>query len=98
MITVGSVPVSVVGVVHVVAVRYRLVPTAGPMFVTMDGMSQVRQRMFIVMAIMRRVRVTFVHVIDMSLALGARVSASGPVCVVVIVRVVLGGCHLSSLL
>jgi hypothetical protein len=98
MITIGSVPVSVVGVVHVVVVRYRLVTTAGPMFVTVDGMSQVRQRMLIVMAIMRRVRVPFVHVIDMSLALGARVSASGPVYVVVIVRVVLGGCHLSSLL
>ena len=98
MITIGSMPMSVVGVVHVVAVRYRVVTTARPMFVTVGGVSQVRKWMLIVMAIMRRMSVPFVHVVDMSLALGACVSAPGPVYVVVIVSVVLGGCHLSSLL
>jgi hypothetical protein len=98
MVTIGSMPVSVVGVVHVIAVRYGLVSTAGPMFVTVGGVSQVRQRMLVVMAIMRRVSVSFVHVVDMSLALGACVSAAGSVLVVVIVSVVLGGCHRSSLL
>jgi len=98
MITIGSMPMSVVVVVHVVAMRYRLVTTAGPMFVAVGGVSQVRKWMLIVVAIMRRMSVPFVHVVDMSLALGACVSASGPVYVVVIVSVVLGGCHLSSLL
>jgi hypothetical protein len=98
MITIGCMPVSVVGVVDMVVVRYRLVPAAGPMQVAMGGMGQVRERMLVVMVIMRRVRMPFVHVVDMSFALGACVSAAGPVYMVVVVSVVLGRCHLSSLL
>ncbi len=98
MITVGSVPVSIMGVVDVVAVRDRLVPAARAMHMTVAGMRQVRERMFIVVAVVRRVSMPFVHVVDMSLALGACMPAARPVHVVMIVNVMLGGCHGSSLL
>jgi hypothetical protein len=66
--------------------------------VTVARMRQVRERMLIVMAVVRRVRVAFVHVIDMIFALGAGMAAGRPVLVVVIVDPMLGGCHASSLL
>jgi|SRR5271165_4007902 len=98
MITIGRMPVPVVRVVNVAAMRDRLVPAAGTMNVTMAGMSQVRERMLIVVALVRRVGVSFVHVVDMSFALGACMSAARPVHMVVIVNLMLGGCHGSSLL
>jgi hypothetical protein len=98
MITIDSVPVPVVGVVDVVAVRYRLVPAAGSVQVAVHGVGQMRERMLVVVAIMRRVGVSFMHVVNMSLALCACVSAAGPVHVVVIVNAMLAGCHRSSLL
>jgi hypothetical protein len=98
MITIGRMPVPVMGVIDVVPVRYRIVAAARAVRVAVGGMSQMRQRMLVVMAIMRRVRVSLVHVVDMSLALGARVSAARAVLVLVIVNVMVGGCHPSSLL
>jgi hypothetical protein len=98
MITVGRVPMSIVRVVDVVVVRYRLVAAAGAVDVSVPDVGQVRERMFVVVAFMRRVRVSFVHVIDMSLALGAGVPAAGPVYVIVVVNVMVSECHRSSLL
>jgi hypothetical protein len=98
MIAVGGVPVPIVGVVDVVAVRNWLVPAAGAMHVAMAGVCQVRERMLIVVAVVRRVSMSFVHVVDMSLALGACMPAARPVYVVMIVNLMLGGCHVSSLL
>jgi hypothetical protein len=98
MITVGRVPMSIVRVVDVVVVRYRLVAAAGAVDVSVPDVGQVRERMFVVVAFMRRVGVSFVHVIDMSLALGAGVSAAGSVYVIVVVNVMISECHRSSLL
>jgi hypothetical protein len=98
MITIGSMPVPVVGVVNVAAVRDRLVPAAGPMKVAVAGMSQVRERMLIVVALVRRVGMSFVHIVDMPFALGACMPAARPVHMVMIVNLMLGGCHGSSLL
>jgi hypothetical protein len=98
VIAVGGMPVPVVGIVDVVAVRNRVVPAARPVRVTVGGMRQVRERMLIVVIVVRRVRVSFVHIVDMTLALGACMSAGRAVLVVVIVNPMLGGCHASSLL
>lgn len=98
MITVGGVPMSVMGVVEVAVVRYRLVPAAGAVYVSVAGMGQVRERMLVVVPVMRRVGVSFVHIVNVSLALGAGVSAAGAVYVIVVVNVMLVGCHRSSLL
>lgn len=98
MITVGRVPMAVVGVVDVAVVRYRLVATAGAMHVSVARVGQVRERMLVVVVVMRRVGVSFVHIVNVSLALGAGVSAVGAVRVIVVVNVMLGGCHRSSLL
>jgi hypothetical protein len=54
--------------------------------------------MLIVVAVVRRVSMSFVHVVDVSLALGACMPAARPVHVVMIVNLMLGGCHGSSLL
>src|SRR5215472_6237123 len=93
MITIGSVPVPVVGVVDVVAMLYRLVSAPGSMVMAVLGVRQVRERMLIVVAFVRRMGVSFVHVVDVSLALGPCVSATGPVHVVVIMDMMLGGSH-----
>lgn len=98
MITIGSMPVPVVGVVDMIVMRYRLVSAPGSMVMGMLGVRQVRERMLVVVALVRRVGVSFVHVVDVSLALGACVSATGSVHVVVIVDLMLGGNHPSSLL
>jgi hypothetical protein len=98
MVAICSVPVPVVGVVDVVAVRDRLVPAARPVDVAMAGMGQVRERVLIVMVVMRSVGVSFVHVVDMPFSLGARMPAAGPVYMVMIVNLMLSGCHGSSLL
>jgi len=98
MIAINSMPVPVVGVVDVLVVRYGFVAATRPVYVVMPGMSQMRERMLVIVAIMRRVCVSFVHVVDVSFALRARVPAAWPVYVVVIVMLMLGGCHASSLL
>jgi hypothetical protein len=98
MITIDGMPVPVVGIVDVVPVRYRLVAAAGSVHMGVAGMGQVRERVLVVVAIMRRVSVPFVHVVDMPLALGAWVPAAGPVHVVMVMNLMLGVCHLSSLL
>jgi hypothetical protein len=99
MVAVGSVPVPVMGIVDMVTVGNRLVAAAGPVCVRVAGVGQVRQRMLVVMAVMRSVRMTFVHVIRMSLALGAGVPAPGPVRVLGVgMNVMTGSCHGSSLL
>ena len=68
------------------------------MVMGMLGVRQVRERMLVVVAFVRRVGVSLVHVVDVSLALGACVSATGSVHVVVSVDLMLGGSHPSSLL
>jgi hypothetical protein len=99
MVAVGSVPVPVMGIVDMITVGNRLVAAAGPVRVRVAGVGQVRQRMLVVMAVMRSVRMTFVHVIRMSLALGAGVPASGPVRVLGVgMNVMTGSYHDSSLL
>jgi hypothetical protein len=98
VIPVGGVPVPVVGVVDVAAVRDRFVPAAGAVHVAVPGMGQVRERMLIVVIVVRRVRVSFMHVVDMALALGACMPAGRAVLVVMIVNPMLGGCHATSLL
>jgi hypothetical protein len=99
MVAVGGVPVPVMGVVDMITVRNRLMPAAGSVRVRVGGVGQVRQRMLVVMPVMRSVRMTFVHVIRMSLAIGARVPAAGPVLVLGVgMNVMTGSCHRSSLL
>jgi hypothetical protein len=98
MVAVGRVPVPRVGVVDMIAVRDRLVPASRPVHVLVTSMGKVGQRMLIVMAVMRSVGMSFVHVVDMALALGACVPATRPVDVIMLVNVMLAGCHGSSLL
>jgi hypothetical protein len=77
VVVVGGVAVPVVHVVDMVAVRERLMPAAGPVSVfVVAGMSQVRQRVLVVMALMGGVGMAFVDVVGMALALHAGVPAS----------------------
>ena len=69
VVVVGGVAVPVVRVVDMVAVRERLMPAAGPVSVFVAGMSQVRQRVLVVMALMGGVGMAFVDVVDVALAL-----------------------------
>jgi hypothetical protein len=66
------------------------------------GVRQMRQRMLVVMPLVRRVGVALVHVVDVSVALHAGVAAPCPVLVIGVlvppVGVVIGRCHCSSLL
>jgi hypothetical protein len=98
VIAIGRVPVPVVVVVDVVAMRDRLMPAAGAMRVDMPGMGEVRQRMLIVVVVMRGMGMSFMDIVDVSLALGACMPAAGPVDVIMLVNLMLGGCHGSSLL
>ena len=86
------------GVVDVIAVRDRLMPAVWAVHVDMAGMGQVRQRMLVVVVLVRRVGVAFVDVVGVAFALGAGMPAAGPVDVLVVGEdMVLGG-HGSSLL
>ena len=98
VIAVGSVPVAVVGVVHVIPVRNRLVTTVGAVRVGVPGMGQVRQRVLVVMALMRRVCMAFVYVVDVSFALCPGMAAVGSVDVIMPVKLMLLASHDSSLL
>jgi hypothetical protein len=97
VITIGRMPVPVVRIVHVVLVRDGLVSAARAVGMNMAGMRQVRQRVLIVVAVMRCVGMTLVHVVDMSFALSAGVAAARPVPMRMLVNVMLV-CHGSSLL
>ena len=91
--------VAVVLVVNVAAVSDGLVPTVWPVGVPVARVSQVRQGMLVVVARVLRVGMALMNVVDMALALHARVPAAGPMVVVVIgMNFMPGGCHGSSLL
>jgi hypothetical protein len=99
MVAIGGVPVPVVGVVDMITVSDGLVSAAGPVHMRVAGMGKVRQRMLVVMSLMRRVGMAFVHVVDVTLALGAGMPAAWPVLVVRVgVYFMLGSYHGSSLL
>ena len=98
VVAVRRVPVPVVGVVDVIAMRDWLVPAARAMHVDVARMGQVRERMLVVVIVMGRVGVPFVDVVDVPFALGARVPAARPVSVRMKVNVMLLLCHGSSLL
>jgi hypothetical protein len=72
---VGGMVVPVMNVVHVVAVAHGVVPTAGFVSVLVFVVGRVRQRVLVVMTLMRRVRVTIVHVVGMSVMPDASVPA-----------------------
>ncbi|MGH3300667.1 MAG: hypothetical protein ACRDOK_03105 [Streptosporangiaceae bacterium] len=102
VIAVDGVPVSVVHVVDVVFVRHGPVAAVRPVLVLVLGVSQVRQRVLVIMPVVRCVGVAFVHVVDVSFALHARVAAARAMLVFVVpvalIGVVVGCCHCSSLL
>jgi len=99
MVAVGGVAVTVVGIVDVVPVHDGLMPAAGSVAVHVPWMGQVRQRMLVVVPVMRRVRVAIVDVVSVTLALGTGMPAARSVVMLrVDVRVVVGSCHGSSLL
>jgi|HubBroStandDraft_1064217.scaffolds.fasta_scaffold18543_3 hypothetical protein len=79
MVVMSRVAVSFMIEVHVVAMRYRLVPAAGLVRVAVAGVDQVRQRMLVVMVVMRAVGMAFVDVIDMIRALHPGMFAAGSV-------------------
>jgi len=97
MVTVGRVPVPVVDVVDVLVVRHRIVAAAWSVLMLMTRVSQVRQRVFVIVPLVRRVRVPLVHVVDVSFSLHARMTATRPM-LMAVVRVLgmIGGCHGSS--
>jgi hypothetical protein len=83
----------------VVPVHHGLMAAAGPVTVHVSRMGQVRQRMLVVVPVMRRVRVAIVDVVGVTLALGAGMPAARSVLMLGMdVRVMAGGCHGSSLL
>jgi hypothetical protein len=96
MVAIGGVPVPVVVVVDMVVVGDRLVPAAGSVPVGMPGMGEVRQRMLVVMSVMRSVRMALVNVVNVSLALGAGMAAVRPVLVAMGSVDFMLGCHDSS--
>ena len=99
MVAVGGMPVPVVGVVDMITVSDGLVAAARPVRVRVPGVRQMRQRMLVVMPVMRRMRMAFVHVVDVLRALGAGMPAARAVLVVgVSVDFMRGGYHGSSLL
>jgi hypothetical protein len=98
VVAIGRVPVPVMYVIDVAAMRDRLVPAARAVCVDMARVCEMRQRMLVVMVAMGRVGMPFVHIVDMAFALGACVPAARPVSVVMKVNVMLLLCHDSSLL
>jgi hypothetical protein len=97
VVTVGSVPVPVVDVVHVAVVRDGIVAAAWSVIMLMICVSQVRQRVLVIVPLMRGMGVPLVHVVDMPFSLHARMTAAGSVFVALVcVRVMIGGCHCSS--
>lgn len=99
VIAIRGMPVAAVRVVNVVPVPDGLVAAARPVNVLVSRMGQVRQRVLVVVLRMRRVSVAFVDIVRMALPFGARVPAARAVNMLrVNVRVMVSGCHGSSLL
>ncbi len=99
VVAVGGMPVPVMGVVDMVTVGNQLVPAAGPVHVRVGGVGQVRQRMLVVVPVMRSVRMALVHVVGVPLALGTGVPAARAVFVLGVgMNLMIGSCHGSSLL
>jgi hypothetical protein len=73
---VGSVPVPIVDIVHVIAVLHGVVAAARFVSVAVLSVRYVRQRVLVIVAFVGRVRVTFVDVIGMSVMLEASVPAA----------------------
>jgi hypothetical protein len=91
------VPVPVVHVVDVLFVRHGLVAAVRSVPVPVLGVRQVRQRVLVIVSVVRRVGMAFVHVVHVPLALHARVAAVGTMLVVFVpvarMGVVVGRCH-----
>lgn len=102
MVAVDRVPVPVVHVVDVVIVWDGVVAAVRPVFVLVLGVCQVRQRVLVIVPLVRCVGVAFVHVVDVSCALHARVAAAGAVLVLAVpvppMSLVVRRYHCSSLL
>jgi hypothetical protein len=79
MALVGSVPVPVVDVVRVVAVRQGFMPAAVAVCVRVLLMSDMRQGMFVIMIPVDGVRVPLMDVVNMTLVRGGGVPALWPV-------------------
>ncbi len=90
---------AVMRVVDMIPVRNRVVPAARPVHVTVPRVGQVRQRMLVVMPVMRRMSVAIVDVVSMTLTLSAGMPAIRAVLVLGMkMRLVVSSCHGSSLL
>ena len=99
VIAIGGVAVPVVLEVEMVAVSDRLMAAAWPVSVLVAGVSQVGQRMLVVMPGMFGMGMAFVNVVDVTLALHAGMPTAGPMDVVVCsMNFMAAGCHGSSLL
>jgi hypothetical protein len=91
--------VAVVVVVDMAAVSDGLMPAVWPVSVLVAGVGQVGQRMLVVVARVLGMGMTFMNVVDMTLALHAGVPAVRPVGVVVCTMyLMVSACHGSSLL
>jgi hypothetical protein len=98
VVAVGRVPVPVMCVIDVVAMRDRLVPAARTVRMDMARVGEMRQRMLVVVVAMGGVGMPFVYIVDMAFALGACVPAARPMSVGMKVNVMFLLCHDSSLL
>ena len=99
MSIVGRVTVVIVEVVDMVTMGDRLVAAARSVVVGVVGVLNVRERVLVVVAVVRVVSMTFVDVVEMSLVLDGGVPACGPMLVgVIIMDGVSGGVHGCSLL
>jgi len=99
VIAVGGVAVPVVLVVDMVAVSDGLVPAARSVSVPVPGVSEVRQRVLVVVTRVLGVGVALVDVVDVTLALHAGMAAAWPVLVLVFLcgmNLVSCWCHGSS--
>jgi hypothetical protein len=97
VVTVGCVPVPVVDIVHMLVMPHGIVAATGPVLMLVTWMSQVRQRVLVIVPVVRHVRVALVHIVDVPFPLHAGMTAAGAMLVAVVcVRVVIGGCHGSS--
>jgi hypothetical protein len=94
VVVMSSMAVSVVDVVDVPIVLYRLVPTAGSMEVAVAGVFDVWQRVLVVVAGMLTVGMAVVNVVDVPAVVDGDVSAVGAVgMLVVVVDRVFGHSH-----
>ncbi len=98
MVAVGGVVVPVVFVVDVVLVSDGRMPAAWPVSVRVGGVSQMRQRVLVVVVVMRGMGVTFVNIVGVPLSLDAGMPAAGSVVMRVAGVDVVFGSHGSSLL